>query len=232
VLYQQAIGDFLIEQMRSRVRSKKNGQLVDRKTVLGWITEPKTSQATEQVPRRQLSLLDRSVKKVVQRRFPGESAFERRLSSLMIRMIGLHWPASAVEERLFDYTLTMPGEVVETNGQILSGSQVRWAFDSKDAFPLGYSMEAFSIAPQLSTQRELLPGRPPLSRQTLLDLVSSMSGYGDLVATMKGCRNQGTMRPLYAYRDRVAKIAERAWELEAANRVITVLKLPKQSPSG
>jgi hypothetical protein len=232
VMYQRAIGDFLIEQMGRRVRNKKDGQLVNRKTVLGWITETKTSQATEQVPRRQLSLLDRSLKKVVQRRFGDESAFDRRLGSLMIRMIGWHWPASVLEERLFDYTLTLPGEVAQTNGQILSTNQVRWTFDSKDAFPLGYSMEVRSIAPQLSIQRELLPSRPPLSRQTLLDLISSMSGYGDLVAAMKECHNQGTMRPLYVYCDRIAKSTERARELEAANRVITVLKLPKRSPNG
>jgi hypothetical protein len=181
LIHERVIRDFLIEQMGRRVHSKKDGQLVDRKTVLGWITEPKTSQATEQVPRRQLSLFDRSVKKVVQRRFGDESAFQRRLSSLLIRMIGLHWLASVVEERLFDYTLILPGEVAETHGQILSMNQVRWAFDSKDAFPVGYCMEARSIAPQLSVQRELMPGRPPLSRQILLDLVSSMSGDGDLV---------------------------------------------------
>jgi hypothetical protein len=168
---------------------------------------------------------------VLARRYGDESAFDQRVGSILVRIIGLHWSA-VLDERGFDYTLTLPGEIAETNGQILSRNQVRWVFDSKDAFPLGYRMEVLSIAPQLSTQRELLPGRPPLSRQTLLDLVSSMSGYGDLVATMKECRNQGAMRPLYAYRDRVAKSTERALELEAANRVITVLKLPKRSPSG
>jgi hypothetical protein len=47
---------------------------------------------------------------------------------------------------------------------------------------------------------------------------------------MKECRKQGTVRPLYAYRDRIAKTAERARELEAANRVIALLKLPTRSP--
>ncbi len=58
-----------------------------------------------------------------------------------------------------------------------------------------------------------------------------MSGHADLVAAMKDCRAQGSMRSLYVYRDRVRGDPMRAREVQEADRVITLLKLPKQTPS-
>ncbi len=152
------IVDFLTAQMRRRVHRKKDGQLVDRKTVLEWTTPPKTAQPKAKVRRNELSPLDQSVKKVVERRNGNQSAFDQRLGSLLVRMFGLHWlPAMLTEERLFDYTLTMPGEMADTNGQILSSNQVRWAFDSVNAFPLGYPMEALLSSRNYQRSRNCSP---------------------------------------------------------------------------
>ena len=75
-----------------------------------------------------------------------------------------------VDQRFYTILFQL-GEIIETNAEILSGNQVRWHFDSRDAYPLGYPMEARSLVVQAQVQRDLLPGQPPLNRPALLDLI-------------------------------------------------------------
>jgi len=45
----------------------------------------------------------------------------------------------------FDFSLKLPGLIVETNGVLASDSKVRWKFDAADASLLGYQMKCRSV---------------------------------------------------------------------------------------
>lgn len=74
---------------------------------------------------------------------PGDDYSDRfsdEVHRLGRRIWGAHlWPFIGIP-RHFDYRLTVPGVIIETNGEITADKQIRWRFQANEAYPLGYQM--------------------------------------------------------------------------------------------
>ena len=132
-------------------------------------------------------------------------------------------------QKLFDYALTMPGEVVETNGQILSANRVRWQFDEGLAYPFGYHMRCRSLVAQTGEQQQLLTKEQRLdSREAMLEFSAVVRGQDRLVEALRECVKQKQWAPLYAYRKSAATDPERS----AVSRLFGLWKLPDKPSAG
>jgi hypothetical protein len=73
---------------------------------------------------------------------------EQRAGLLLLRMMGLYNVPLAFLFRghpQYEFTLRLPGELIETSGTILGTSQTRWKFTGDQMFPDGYEMKARSF---------------------------------------------------------------------------------------
>jgi hypothetical protein len=135
---------------------------------------------------------------VLERKFGGKKALERRMSTLIARVGGLY-VARLFDTGRFDYRLTVPGEVVESNGQILAANRVRWQFEGREAYPIGFTMECRSLAPEPEAMK-LLSGAPLADRDAMLAFAALVEGHEGLLAVLRECRRQKTLKPLVEHR--------------------------------
>jgi hypothetical protein len=198
--------DFASDKIAQHVRRRRDGKLVDKKTA--------------EMLR---AALDRAFNEVIDRKYGGQQ-YEKMLTGLLIRVVGLHC-SQLFQQNDFDYSLTVPGHVVSTNGQILSRNRVRWQFDEREAYPLGYVMECRSLLSDPKVQTELLHNQPLTSRETMLRFVALVSESEPLGEALQQCRKRKNMGPLYEYRQKRA-LAE--GELETVNQVLKLIGLPER----
>jgi hypothetical protein len=227
---EKALDDFAIALLVAKVRRKEDGKAVDRATAAAWWRELKGKNDDPGQP--QPEVFAPAAKKVIATKYGGQEAYNQRLGALVARVFGLYWGDLIFNLRSFDYTMTMPGEVVETNGEILAANQVRWQFGARDAYPLGFAMTCRSLVPQLAAQRELLKGQPLEGREELLRFADLVNGQERLADALRDCRKQKKMAPLYEYRARAQQMQAGGDEVKRANALLKVLKLPQEAPSG
>jgi hypothetical protein len=214
--------DFAIGKICQTVRYKKDGKLVGRKTVEGWLADLDKKSGNKG------NALEQSIDKVIVRKFSGEKQFHDQTARLLVRIVGLHgFPILRGDQ--FDYSLTLPGEVVETNGQVMSANKLRWQFDGSDAYPLGYVMECRSVLPELEAQENLLQNQPLSDRDMMLQFVALIADREPLRQALFECRKQKKMTPLYDYQ-RVTTGSDQEEERRATRRLLRLLKLGERSP--
>jgi hypothetical protein len=209
--FDKAIEEFLLREVAGRVHQKADGKPVDRATVERWLEELRGGDATKPPSR-----FEAAARKVIAQKYGGEEAFEKQTASLLRRILGVYNEVLFPTNRDFHCTLTVPGEVIETNGQALAGNRVRWQFEAADAWPLGYEMTCRSLEAQPSIQRDLLRGEPLATREAQLEFRALVTGKDGLVAALHACRAQKNMAPLYAYQSKDP----------AAGQVIRLLQVP------
>jgi hypothetical protein len=182
----------------------------------------KQFQADGQSDKGQPSRLEQASTRILEQKYGGKKAFERRGANLATRVVGLYFLVGGLDQ--LHYTLTMPGEVVETNGQVLAGNRVRWEFSADLAYPLGYAMECRSLAPD-TAMHALLPGRPLAGREALLEFVTLVEGKEALLKVLQECRRQKDVKPLLDYRRKLAAANNLSPERKAAEKLLRLLKL-------
>ena len=213
--------EFAIGHLCRGVRSKASGKAVDRKTAAAWWREIKGDNEKPPPP-----LLKPALDRVIAMKYGGKDGFDRRCGALFARVFGVHLLDAVFHNQQLDYTLTVPGEVVESNGQIVAGDRVRWRFNAFAAYPLGYEMACRSLDARPQAQQELLHGQPLKTREALLqfaDLADGLPGVGDV---LQECRKQGKMAPLYDYRLKVARNPKTP--VKPVNDLLKLLGLPEQ----
>lgn len=175
-----AIDNFLTDLACRTIRRKSDGKPVDRETARLWVkelnrkNEPAAADAPPagaEPPERPPTRFEVAGKKVIEAKYGGEDALKKRAAPLAVRLGGWYWP-DVFSVRTFEYTLTMPGAVVWTNGEALADDRVRWNFDARMAWPLGYDMACRSLEPQTKLQENLLKGKPLADRQAMADFVA------------------------------------------------------------
>ncbi len=207
--------------IRQRLK-RRDGQPVPQTAVddlLEWVNLKDYSQSKN--PR--LARLDGLAQKVVAKQFGSQQKFEELMAPLGARMLGLYRVEILGPPRRFDYTLRMPGPIVETNGLLLADNRVRWKFEAVQAYPYGYAMECRALVPQLALQRELPGAAPFKSRQDMLAFVAAVEGDFRLGETLRQCVKQKSTEPLYDTRD---KVAAESGDTRPYDTVIRLLKLP------
>jgi hypothetical protein len=195
-----ALREFVVEQICRRVRRRQDGQPVDKDTVALWLELDRVKKAGE--PKAGPPVFDAAAKKVIDKKYGGSDAFRKRLEVLLLQALGRYYPD--LEPREFDYTLTVPGTVVEANGTILSDKRVRWRFFAEEAYPLGYRMECSSLEVQVQTQNELLGGAKLTGRDAVVRFVALVEGQDALLEVLRDCRKQKSLTPLEKYRQALA----------------------------
>jgi hypothetical protein len=108
---------------------------------------------------------------------------------------------------------------------------VRWQFDGRDAYPLGYAMECRSLEPQGLPQRDLLAGQPLERREAMLDFVTIVAEVKGLDGVLQECRKKKSMVPLYRHHQTAAAKQKDSTEVKRLARLMRLLKLPEQ-PAG
>jgi hypothetical protein len=215
----KVVDDFVIDRICRYVRHKASGKLVDRKEVTVSTRGDKQGQPTA---------WDRAWDRVIAKKYGGKQAFERRVATLIARVFGLQAADGVLPIHQFDYTLTVPGEVLETNGQILASNRVRWTFDAFEAYPFGYDMVCRSLDVQPQAQKELLHGQPLKDRDVqarFADVADTLPGVAE---ALQACRKERRMKPLYDYRQKVAR--DPRTPDKPVNDLLRLLGLPEQPP--
>jgi hypothetical protein len=108
---------------------------------------------------------------------------------------------------------------------------VRWGFDAKEAYPLGYAMECRCLSPVVPVQLDVLKAQPLEGRESLLQFASLVTGHERLLAVLQECRKQKKMLPLYDYREEVAPLDQGKMEVKRINHLLQLLKLPLDLPT-
>jgi hypothetical protein len=212
--------DFVIDLVVKHVRKRSDGTAVSKETVLGWLEELNKPRGENDPPNR----FQVPAEKVITTKFKTPDAFWEKVAALGVRIGGLYRIPYFGNSGRFDYVLKVPGEVVETDGQILGGDRVRWRFDAEAAYPQGYPMTCRSLAPQLSLQKDLLKGQPLTGREAMLDYVALLTKHPFLLSAMEECRKQKKMAPLYRCRQ-LGKA-----EAQEVDRLLKLLGLPEEEP--
>jgi hypothetical protein len=168
--------------------------------------------------------IERALDQVIGRNFGGSEKFEEQVTELLVRIVGLHATALLWKEE-FAYVLTVPGQVVGTNGQILSGNKVRWQVEEWEAYPLGYVMECRSLLPDLQVQKDLLQNQPLSDQEAMLQFVAVLANREPLRDVLHECYRRRSMKPLYEVLERTNDEEER----QALSRLLKLLKLPSEA---
>lgn len=141
------------------------------------------------------------MKRVVDSEFGGPEALEKKGEILFERMLGITFGGS---DRHYDFGLTLPGTIVETNGTLESDSRVRWKFDLGEAWAFGYTMRCRSIEPNLDAQRAALGAERVTTRAAALRYVALVDGQDEVLRIVAWAVREKSAAPLVAYRAAVA----------------------------
>ncbi len=133
--------------------------------------------------------------------FGGMEALEKKGEVLFERMGGVTFFHSG---RSYEFSLTLPGTIVETNGTLDGDSRVRWTFDLEEAFAFGYTMRCRSIEPNPPAQRAALGAERVTTRAAMLRYVALVSGEDELREVVDRAVRARSSAPLVAYRAALA----------------------------
>jgi hypothetical protein len=216
----KALEDFFVGLVTKHVRKRSDGTAVSKETVRDWLEELNKPRGEKEPPNR----FQAAAEKAITAKFKTTDAFWEKVAALAVRIGGLYRIPYFGNTGRFDYVLKVPGEVVETDGEILGGDRVRWRFDERAAYPLGYPMACRSLAPQVALQKDLLKGQPLVGREAMLDYVGLVRGNDALLAAVEECRKQKKVAPLYGRR-RLGMA-----EAKEVDRLLKLLGLPEEEP--
>jgi hypothetical protein len=137
-------------------------------------------------------------------------ALAKRVRQSAIEMLGLYWAAKFMRfngQIPFDFSLTLPGTLIETTGIGTENGRTRWKFTGADVYPDGYTMKARSLVIDRESQVKAL-GRVVIdtSAQALefIDLIGSDSRLQEAVRQLakKGRREVLNDQPTLTYDER------------------------------
>jgi hypothetical protein len=212
-----AVEQFAIDLISKHVRTRKDGKLVDRAVVVQYFEQLRKKEKTE--PDKP-DPIEEAFKKVIAAKYGGEEAFEKRLKILATRIVGVYW-VNFLPTRYFKYTMTVPGLIVETNGNLLSDNRVHWEFDTTEAYPFGREMRCRSLESLAQPQAELLKGQPLKGREEMQQYVTLVGNDEKLLEILRICRDKKSMTPLLDYRESAAS----GGETDQSRKVDRLLRL-------
>src|SRR5262249_27245039 len=94
-----------------KVHAKKDGKPLDPKTPMNWIEDFSKGGDGKGNPTHWQQSLDA----VLAAKYGGNAAFSGRIVLLLVKAFGLHYPEAFFHGRTFEYTMTVPGEIIDSN---------------------------------------------------------------------------------------------------------------------
>ena len=153
-------------------------------------------------------------------RFPGgPEALNKQQAELLTRMFGIQGAGYTALE-MFYCVLSVPGEIVETSGELQSDSSVRWEFSAIKAWPRGYEMRCRSLLDRTPEIRKSVQCTPQLNRSQMLKIIDLVSEDDELRELLIECRTSESLEPL-------RKLAERDGNDSFAKEVLDIVEPDK-----
>jgi hypothetical protein len=173
------------------------------------------------------SALDRSEADALIARARNDPSFlkpdERQMERLtrfaapqLLRMTGLYnfpLPLLFRGGPRYDFSLRLPGELVETNGIGFKSGRTRWQFTGTDIFPDGYEMKARSLEIDREAQKKAL-GRVAIDDgETALEFIELIGDDRSLLEAVRKLRDTGDRANLDARKEHSSQQIQRVKRL-------------------
>jgi hypothetical protein len=147
------------------------------------------------------------------KRLNGDKQFEKRINRALVGMLGLYELFLFFAPK-YDFTVRLPGELVETNGTRIKAGQTRWKFSVGDLFPGGFEMRARSLFIDRDAQKKLL-GRVVIDDETqAMEFMELTGADGSLVEAVRKVHSTGDRNVLTAFKARSYQEGVRARKLQ------------------
>lgn len=125
----------------------------------------------------------------------GKEAFDAKWSNLQTRVLGVHGAIFGQPER-FRFRMSVPGQIVETNGRLLGEGAVEWQFGSSDAWPAGVVMRVRSVHDQTASLKTSIARNFKSTPASLQRLIRTIGDEEPLRKVLQACREQSSDAPL------------------------------------
>jgi hypothetical protein len=201
----KACRDYVVALLARRVRGK-DGKPAGKDVAAAWLADNGTLAA--------------GWKRAVARKYKSGEEWGNHIGALAARILGQHFLHDGT---YFDYVMTMPGVLIQSNGQILPDNRVRWQFVAADAYPTGYDMTCRSLAARPDVQKAVLGKAPLTDPKTLERFVALVGGRDHLLEALRECPKQRSLEPLRAYRQKLAGRAGSEEEVKAIDETLGLL---------
>jgi hypothetical protein len=213
--YEKIIEEFVVDKLCHYVQRKKDNKRLDKETAIALWGDLRG--------KKQGWPFGQAIENVIDAKHGGKEAFDQRFGELLLRVFG-HYFFRFIFPESFDYSLTVPGEIVGTNGQILAVDRARWQFRAEEAYPAGYVMECRSLLLRSEIQKQLFPKSRLSDRDARLQFILLVRDDEQLVKVLQDCVSKQSVMPLYTYRSQAA-------DPPTMDRLFRLLKLPQKPHS-
>ena len=99
-------------------------------------------------------------------------------------------------EEMFDFTVQLPGILLDTSGLILAENRTCWQFTASDTFPQGYHMTARSVVYSTDVQKKLLGRIAVANARTAAQFIDVVKRQGPLLDAVQAACAQGNLEPI------------------------------------
>jgi hypothetical protein len=100
----------------------------------------------------------------------------------------------------FDYSLELPGTMLESNGRLRKPNQTFWKFSVDDTFPVGYEMTARSVAYNLDAQKKVCGRVVVGDGRAVEEFINLVGRDGPLLEAVRNACVQGKLDPIESLR--------------------------------
>ncbi len=191
---------FVSDKVRKLIK-RRDGEPLDDElvaTLIRWATSQNEAEGQPQ------NRFEQRTRQWIEATYGSEEFFKEQLFVPFVRIAGLHQqPFQTPQE--FDYRLTMPGFVVETTGEQVSETRVRFRFMAADAFPFGYAMRCRSLQPNEVNQRAVFHDVVIKNREDCERLVRLLKAKPEWRETLVACVTEKSRQPLFDLRKNTHK---------------------------
>lgn len=193
---ENAVKKFAADKLPELIRRRDGEPLDKAKTleILIWLNladPPEDRDAEKESP------LDVLSNRVQEERYGGDQAFDERTGKLARRICGA-FGAFKIPEH-FHSSMTMPGLIVETSGELVASNKTAWEFESGEAFPWGYEMSCRSLDVDEKRLKAVLKSNPLETLAARRDFVRELSADAELADAIRLSARDGTLKPLDAH---------------------------------
>lgn len=226
---EESLARFVAEQLRLLVRNGQDQPLSDDRirSILEWINlkHPELSDA-EEADDPDGKPLEEVFQELVEKRYGSRDAFGEKLQRALCPILGIHGPLS--QPRSFIYDLTMPGQIIETSGILLSQNQVRFRFAGTQAYPLGHVMRCRSITRNQDQINSLSGSAECLVRQAdQVEWCELMKNHDALLQAVQDSIRKRSRQPLLEAREALSSDND-ADGIRSFNRALQLLDAQRQ----
>jgi len=163
-------------------------------TICKHVKSPDGKPISEATVRAWKDPIEPVIEKVADAKFGGKAKLEKDFVRL-VAPLGGHYGMGL---RAFDYAITMPGEILETNGRMLGANRVGWKFRDHEAMLFGFEMRVRSVVIDTEAQKAIF-GKPVLTaREDVVEFLDLMENRPDVQEALRQAKLKSSAEPIRA----------------------------------